>query len=284
MGDEVIFFDNSGLTRLFEEPDTDRVALVAALRTLGTLQISALNVYETARTPHQALRSAKLHFYRELGRDAAPVADPMALLAAFARNYCCGTRFADVDELAHRILLTPEMVTDEVRAELTEWSKDQERDFADMHLQIRTAFDVAYEEAAQQGISTRFRSEAGFLQMMFALPELIIHSLIAPPYQLWTDAELDPKETGHFLDTAPVWRVFVAAQLHALWLRSATPTVASWRRTGIFDTDSAAYLPLCDRFVTSDRAQLATLATANAFNPRQTKVEFFTDLKSRLLL
>jgi hypothetical protein len=111
--------------------------------------------------------------------------------------------------------------------------------------------------------------------MLFALPELVIHPLIAPPYHLWTGEELDPDETGRLLDTAPEWRVLVAALLHTLWLRSATSTVASWKRTGIFDTDSAAYLPLCDRFITADRAQLVTLEVANAFNPRRTKVELF---------
>jgi hypothetical protein len=73
MRDEIIFFDNSGLTRLFEERDGDRAALVAGLRTLGTLRVSALNVYETARTPSEEVRFAKLHFYREVGGNASPV-------------------------------------------------------------------------------------------------------------------------------------------------------------------------------------------------------------------
>jgi|GEM_PF-6650983 len=280
MGDEIIFFDNSGLTRLFEERDTDRAALVAGLRTLGTPRVSALNVYETARTPSEEVRFAKLHFYREVGGDAAPVADPMALLAARACSYRDGSGSVEViDELARRILIGPQIVTGDIRADLSKWSKNQERDFAEMHTQVRTAFDAAYE-----GISTRFRSESDFLQMLFALPELVIHPLIAPPYHLWTGEELEPNETGRLLDTTPEWRVFVAALLHALWLRSATSTVASWKRTGIFDTGSAAYLPLCDRFITADHAQLATLEAANAFNPRRTKVEMFSELKSRLLL
>jgi hypothetical protein len=204
----------------------------------------------------------------------------MALLAARTCSYRDGSGSVEViDELARRILIEPEIVTDDIRADLSEWSKNQERDFAEMHTQVRTAFDAAYE-----GTPTRFRSESDFLHMLFALPELVIHPLIAPPYRLWTGEELDPNETGRLLDTTPEWRVLVAALLHTLWLRSATSTVASWKRTGIFDTDSAAYLPLCDRFITADRAQLVTLEVANAFNPRRTKVEIFTDLKSRLLL
>jgi len=37
-------------------------------------------------------------------------------------------------------------------------------------------------------------------------------------------------------------------------------------------------------FITNDRAQLNTLHTANAFNSKNTRVEFFEDLRTRLMI
>ncbi len=275
-----VFFDNSALTRLFDENATDRPALLAGLRTLGKLRLSALNVYETARTPEPKVRVAKLRFFAEVAGGVTPLADPMALLPGLARNWCERTApEIVVDELAETFLLEPEIVCEEWRHDFSAWSKDQERTFIDMHNEFRRVLSTIYGE-----VGDRFRDEDQFLQMAFWKPDTIIHALIAPPFEHWTGEELHPDEVRRFLDQVAPWKTFVAAQLHVFWLRSATERVASPKRTGIFDTDSAAYLPYSDYFITNDRAQLTTMQVANGANPRSTTVELYAELRSRLLL
>lgn len=279
MPKELLIFDNSALSRLFEEPERDRLALLTGLRILGMPWISALNVYETARTPGVALRHAKLRFYAEVSGDIPPIADPMALLAAAARTWRFGEEPPEpCDRIAHQILMTPQAATDEFGAAMTAWMKNQEREFGEMTLQIREAFLAAYGTG-----DVRFRTEAELMLFFFAMPDTAIHGMIAPIFAHWTGTDLAPAETPALL-RMPIWRVFMAGQIHALWLRAADRSIASPKRTGIFDTDSAAYLPFCDRFITQDRAQLATFTAANAFNNRGTKVEAYDELRDRLLV
>jgi len=278
MPKELLIFDNSALSRLFEEAERDRSALLNGLRVFGTPWISALNVYETARTPSADLRHAKLRFYGEVSGDIPPIADPMALLADAARTWRFGGQPEPCDRIAHQILMTPQAVTDELSAAMTAGMKDQERAFREMTAQIREAFLTAYGAGDR-----RFKTESELMLFFFAMPETAIHGLIAPIFAHWTGSALAPTETSDLL-RMPVWRVFMAGQIHALWLRAADKNIASPKRTGIFDTDSAAYLPFCDRFITQDRAQLATLIAANEFNARRTKVETYDELRGRLLL
>lgn len=275
-----IFFDNSGLTRLFEENGDDREALLAGLRTLGELRLSALNVYETAKTPDRQLRLDKLRFYARVASGVPPLADPMAVLERLARNWCDGTApEIVVDELAGMFVREPDVIPEEFQHDFSAWTRHQEQDFADSHIQLRSGFDTAYQE-----VQVRLRNESQFLEMAFSRPDLMIHGLIAGPFQMWTGEELEPHEVEKLLDDVAPWKTFAAAQLHVLWLRSAAETIVSPKRTGIFDTDSAVYLPYCDYFVTSDHAQLATMKVANSVNPRNSKVELYTALRSRLLL
>jgi hypothetical protein len=279
MGQKLVFFDNSALTRIFEMSAGDRSVLVTGLKVLGGLRVTALNVYETARTPATAVRVSKLRFYREVSEGVPPIADPMALLASLARSWRFETIVdVPIDELAHKLLAEPNLATDAFSKDLTEQFRRQERDYATLHTDLRPLFHALYAG------DHKFDDESSFIETMMAAAPVLLQPLIAEAFRNWTDTELQPGDTADLLDDSDGWRVFMAAQIHTMWLRSAQSFVASSKRLGMFDTDTSVYLPFCDYFVTNDRAQLVTLSVANNFNRRRTQVELYDELKSRLML
>src|SRR6185295_15647798 len=128
--DNQILFDNSALSRLVEESDVDRTALLAGLRTLGTLRVTALNVLETAKTPDPQLRMAKLRFYNEIAGTVAPLNRPVELLAILARSHCAKADSMDVgDDFAYMLLTHPERASDDLEKELAAGAKKEEDGF-----------------------------------------------------------------------------------------------------------------------------------------------------------
>lgn len=276
-----ILFDNSALSRLVEETDSDRTALVAGLRILGTLRVTALNVLESAKTPDPELRTRKLRFYKEITGTVAPMNRPVELLAMLARSYHTKSGSIDVgDDFAYTLLETPDYASDELKNELAASAKDEEHGFASIHREMRPRFGSTFAASP----TDRFATEPEFLRFAFDNAEDTLHQMVDGFFSDATGAHLSPAEVREFLDAVPAWRTFIAAHLHALWLRAVRDVGPGKKKAGVVDTDSAAYLNFCGRFITNDKPQLQTLQTANEFNPRETVVELYSDIRSRLLL
>lgn len=277
---EVIFFDNSALSRLVDADDVDRKALVAGLKTLGILRISALNVIETARTPDRDLRTRKLKFYKELTRTVAPMNVPDEVLALVARAYHDGTGTISAgDQFAYNLLTDPDSVTDELRAELTQRAKKDEKRFKVTHQQLREHFDAVFE-----GPDDRFDTETAFLDFTFANADNTLAKVVSGIYKEGTGVDLPPADVPEFLEKAVPIKVFIAAHLHILWTRAISQIGPGKKKAGVVDTDSAVYLNFSDRFITNDRPQFEAMTVANRFNPRNTRVELYDDLRGRLTL
>lgn len=275
-----IFFDNSALSRIVEESEVDRGALIAALRTLGIPRISELNVLETARTTDPALRMEKLRIYKELTGAVAPMNEPVELLAKLAHAHLNRSDTIQAgSQQAYRLLEFPAEADEEQREAATDWAIDQEKRFRSLHEDMSGRFAGPFDTEATDALST----EAKYLEFVFETANTTLAGLVTGFYRDATGNDLPPSEVSSFLGEVPAWKVFVAAHLHALWVHSIKPRGAQKRSAGIIDTDSAVYLNFCDRFITNDHAQLQTLLVANQFNPRATIVELYSDFRSRLL-
>lgn len=162
----------------------------------------------------------------------------------------------------------------------SEWAASEERQYIEMHGQMREQFERVF-AAIPEG---RFLNEEHFLDVIiYECSETAVYQLIRPFYYTATGVHVQASEVDDLLDDIPALRVFLAGHLHAMWLRSVQEIPAGRKRTGIIDTDTAAYLPFCDLFVTNDRAQQATLEAANRFNPRPTTVVLFAGIREELL-
>ncbi len=277
---EEIVFDNSALSRIVEETESDRKALIAGLRTIGVLRVSSLNVLETARTSDVTLRLRKLRIYKEITGNVAPMNPPEDLLAMIARAHHEGSASISAgDQNLYNLLSNPELASDDFQKALTEHAIDQEKRFKEIHQKLRQRFSAVHE-----GPDERFDSEDAFLDFTFQNSAQTLAGLVGGFYRDATNATLESSDVPKYLDDHAPMKTFVAAHLHALWTRSVSEKGPGKKKAGIVDTDSAAYLNLCDRFITNDKPQLKTLLVANRFNPRETKIELYSELRSRWLL
>jgi hypothetical protein len=103
-------------------------------------------------------------------------------------------------------------------------------------------------------------------------------------YKEVTGSLLEPDDVPRFLNQIPAWRVFIAAQLHVLWVRAVNERPPGKKKAGAIDTDTAVYLTFCDRFLTHDKRQFDALTVANRYNPRKTRVQRWSELRDLLML
>lgn len=276
-----IFFDNSALSRIVEEPDTDRKALLAGLQILGILRVSSLNVLETARTPDDSLREKKLKFYKSVAGSIAPINPPIEVLAKIARAHHDKTGQIQVgDQHLYALLSDPALATAELRKALAGQSETEETNFRRIFRDMRKRVQPTPTSESEK----LFENEDAFLDFAFANIETTMGHMVTEAYRDITGAILPMKEVTAFLDAAPAWKTYVAAHLHELWIRAVREQGPGKKKAGAVDTESAVYLNFCDRFITNDRKQFEALVAANRFNPRGTIVELYDDLRARLVL
>lgn len=275
-----ILFDNSALSRLVDESDTARGSILDALRRLGTPRITELNVLETVRTRDVALRRRKLEIYKEITGTVEPINEPETLLAKLARVHRHRTpRIRVGSQKAYHLLAHPSEATDDVMRAATDWARDQERRFRSRHEMIRGLFAGGVEGEAAEVLS----NEQSFLNFAFETAHSTLAGMVTGFYRQATGADLAAADVRSFLDAVPAWKVFATAHLHSVWVRSIKTKGPEKRSAGFVDTVSAVYLNFCDRFLTNDKAQLQLLKVANLFNPRETIVERYSELRATLL-
>jgi hypothetical protein len=178
------------------------------------------------------------------------------------------------------VLENPDAVSDDFRAVLTEYARMREAKFKAIHRTMRERFLALTDREGDMLLET----EDAFLDFAFAESERTLGDLVTGAYREATGSELARAEVPKFLERADTWRVFIAAHLHALWIRAVEKVGPGKKKAGFLDTDSAVYLACADRFVTNDRPQLQTLRAANRFNRRGTIVDLYKDLRSRLVM
>jgi hypothetical protein len=276
-----IVFDNSPLSRLLEEAERDRNAMLRGLRTYAILRVTGMNVIETANITDDSQREAKLRLLKEITGAVNPYQSPNDLLADVARAY--DAREAQVtlgDEVSWFAISKPEEITNELAAEGLRWHADREKWFREMFQDMRQEFQPMFDA----GLAERPRSAGGLIKYFIEHRETYYDILLIPIYARQTGHTPTHEEFSRFLDRVPAWSLFWIARVYAMYRRVIQLKRFGKTNAGVHDLDSAIYLSFCDMFVTGDKPQERALRVVNAFSPRVTEVMSYRELRSRLLV
>jgi hypothetical protein len=282
-------FDTSGINRLLDDPARD--AIVTALLDTGSVQITAYNVIEAAKTEDVLRRRSLVNFMRKLSDYKRPIDRPNTLARSVARGYATRSRDGSASFSVNTdpnldgvwvALNEPEELDEETRAEVLEWSQQWEDDYDSIAIGARARFQALiakYPKAQRPTVAFTVRS---FIRQR----DQIYKGLVAPIYQKETGTVLTEEGFEEMMDE-PLWSLYLGGYAYALHQRSVKVNGYSrHRNAGGIDLGQAVYLRLCDQFVTDDRAQYRGLRFLNRFARKKgylTEVLTYDAYRRRLL-
>jgi hypothetical protein len=278
-----IIFDNSPLSRLMEESEQDRKAILAGLRVVGSLRVTGMNVIETIQIPDRELRTAKLRLLHDVTQVFNPYQTPNQLLGDIARAYNADEALQLGDDTNWYIVHHPDEITDEMAAESLAWHRDREQWFREMYETLRATYQPLFQTNAQP----RPRNAADLVRYFIAKRDTYYDMLLLDIFERHTSYRPTHDELSAFLETKTTcgWALFWLARIYAMYQRSIQLDGYGWKyNAGFHDLDSAIYLPHCDWFVTGDAAQRRALRFLNVLNPRSTKIVDYASFRRDILI
>jgi hypothetical protein len=278
-----IVFDNSPLSRLLEESERDRDAILAGLRTFAVLRVTGMNVIETMQIPGRDLRATKLRLLRNLTDAFNPFQTPNDLLGDIARAYQTHGSLQLGDDMNWFVVNNPDRITDEIAAETLRWHREREKWFREMYEKLRGTYQPLFET----GGLPRPENAVRFLKYFISRRETYYDMLLLDIYERHTGERPTHDEFTAFFENKDAcgWGLFWLARIYALYQRSIQHERYGWKaNAGLHDLDSAIYLPYCDWFVTGDAPQRRAFRLLNALNRRATSIIEYSDLRRRLLV
>jgi hypothetical protein len=279
-----IVFDNSPLSRLLEESESDRAAILAGLRTFAVLRVTGMNVIETIQIPGRELRLAKFSLLKDLMRAVNPYQTPNDLLGDIARAYQRRRGVLELgDDVSWYVVNNPDEITDDIAADGLKWHRDREAWFREMYEDLRATYQPLFES----GTAPRPRNAADLLKYFISKRTTYYDMLLLDIFERHTGYRPAHGEFTAFFENRDTrgWALFWLARIYAMYCRSIRNQGFGWKaNAGLHDLDSAIYLPYCDWFVTGDRPQRQAFRMLNALNPRRTAIVDYGDLKRRLLV
>ena len=278
-----IVFDNSPLSRLLEESERDRDAILTGLRTFAILRVTGMNVIETIQVPNRDLRMTKLRLLKELTRAVNPYQTPNDLLGDIARAYQNYGSLDLGDHVSWFVVNNPDEITDEMALAGLKWHRDREKWFRDMYEDLRATYQPLFET----GTLPRPKSATDLLKYFISRRETYYDMLLLDIYERHTGYRPTHEEFTTFLETKDAcgWALFWLARIYAMFQRSIQRKRYSWKvNAGLHDLDSAIYLPYCDWFVTGDAPQRRAFRLLNALNRRPTRIVDYADFRRQLFV
>ena len=252
----LFLFDTSVVNRLHDDRDSE--AIVVGLAATNTIRVSGLNVLEVARTPDRARRAALLRLLKLMTRDERPLEFPNALarrvMSAFAAQ--SPTLNCSIDGetgVLWDMLVDPELVDDEARAELDAWHGSLETEFRVGHERARPEFQRLF----QGGVVAPRRAPA-LLRAYMARPAFLL-DVVNPLYRRETGSDLSSNELEVLLRGSPEVSGFLLGWAHSVHQRALAREGFGAKNAGIVDLWFAAYLGRVDRFITNDEKQYRAL-------------------------
>jgi predicted nucleic acid-binding protein len=282
-------FDTSVINQLADDPR--RAELVATILSGMEVYISALNVIEIAKTTNVDRREKLRELAKTLAKNLEPLALPNELLESVARAF---------ERRAPNIVITippdqhdlwflfsqPNALLEGGREEITRWTIANEGLHGDPAAPLREKIDRLF--AAEP--TKRPRGPADLLRQLIAGNWELHYSFPSQFYKLATGRVLPLSRLEALLEAGSgIWSVYLASVALSVYYAAVwVPTHGLQSTVGVLDLWSAAYLPLCDTFVTHDLkngGQYEALRIANTLNRRRprTRVLRWTEFRARLL-
>jgi hypothetical protein len=278
-------FETSAVNQLHDDPDGP--AIIQGLFGSGNeIRITALNVIEVIGTRDADRRISLLRLLSETARGVRPLAIPSDLLIAAARGYHQRQDKFDVSISAEQdglwiAMQDPEAVQTEDRIEVLEWSSDRERTFLDSHRNGRPDFQRIFKDGAPRPRS------ASELIRNYNSNDDFLYEVVGPIYERVVGSPLPREELRQFLQLSPtVWALFLAAWAYSIFGRGIRiDRYSADFNAGMIDIANAAYLPLCDVFVTEDRNQRKALRAVSPLSePRRPRILSYSAFRKRVLV
>jgi hypothetical protein len=276
-------FDTSAINRLLD--DQEREPIIQATLSVGAFQVTAYNVIEAAKTSKNADRRAQLiELMRRLANGTRQLDRPSTILLSYAEAHAAGVDAVQVnaDEKLSGLwvaLQKPDLLDHEAIEEVFAWAKKWEDDFSEVVSGDRDQFQSLFRKAPQ----LRPRTAAATLRAYLDQKDKC-RSLVSVIYKRQTQRDLTDSQYT-VLVREPIWPLYLLAYAYAVHQRGIQErNFSANRNAGAIDLGQAAYLPLCDRFVTDDRAQYRGLRLLNVLNgKRRTQVMRYDTFRNRLL-
>lgn len=247
----VISFDTSGIDRMERECQTDRKALIAGLKTLGTVRVTGMNVSESLSIQGDH-RRRRLELLAELTGEFNPLQPPNTLLADIACAYHEHRNTVSLgDDACWVAVKNPQVVNDMMATESYRWHQDREDWFVGTYQELRAAYAPVFRKYRNQ----RPRSAAFMVRYFIERGPQYWDLLLIPIYERQTGYRPSHAEFERFLKRVPAWSMFWLARVVALYRRAIRQNKYGKKNAGLNDLDSAIYLSFCDLFVTDDARQ-----------------------------
>ena len=282
-------FDTSVINQLADDPRHEE--LLATILSKMTIYITALNVIEIAKTTNVARRERLRELAKSLAKNLEPLALPNELLESVARAF---------QSRAENIVITlppdqrdlwflfsqPDALLDGGREEITRWAKANERLLDEPAAPLRNTVNQLF---AAEPVK-RLRGPGDVLRQLISGKWELHYSLPSQFYKLATGRVLPLSRLEAFLEAGSgIWSVFLASVALSVYYAAVwVPAHGSRSTVGVLDLWSAAYLPLCDTFVTHDLkngGQHEALRIANTLNRRRprTRVLRWSEFRGALV-
>jgi predicted nucleic acid-binding protein len=282
-------FDTSVINQLADDPR--REELVATILSEMRVYITALSVIEIAKTTNVNRRERLRQLAKTLAKNLEPLALPNDLLESVARAFQSRAESIVItippDQRELWFLFSqPNALLEGGREEITRWAKANERLHDEPAAPLRDQMDRLF--AAEP--TKRPRGPADVLRQLLAGNWDLHYSLPSQFYKLATGRVLPLSRLEALLEAGSgIWSVFLASVALSVYYAAVWVPAHGLRSTvGVLDLWSAAYLPLCDIFVTNDLkngGQYEALRIANTLNRRRprTRVLRWSEFRAALL-
>jgi hypothetical protein len=272
--------DTNAWNDLFEDPDRD-----ALLETLETVVIlpTALAISELAATEDAERRHGLLRLVKRAGQDNRPLATPNQLMIlacqGYARRDAALTLNGGADaEGAWIALNDPKLVDAAAQRMALSFNQERETIFRKWNEGLRHALQRDFRNGVAQprSMSALIRHYGRNDDFLYGVVNLI--------YERSVGTALPRNELWPLLRSVPYWPVFLMGYACAFYQRAVRKEGFGHKNNpGHLDLWSAAYLPACDVFVTSDRRMRRVLRVINRGGARPARIISYTEWRQELM-
>lgn len=278
----IYYFDTSSLNDLLNDLECNAIA--TTLTSAASVRISALNILEAVKTSDAQRRYHLIKLMAQLSDGKRPLDMPDTILLSYAKAHAVGATRAivnsdrDLDGIWN-ILNQPEILDDESITAAKDWARQQELAFASVVASDREVI----QSILSRGDKGRNISAATTLRA-YLQAKLECQQLVSDIYSKGTNKLLT--SNGYkVLMREDVWPLYFLSYAYGIHTRGIRINrFSSSGNAGAIDLTQSVYLTLCDRFVTSDRAQYRALRQLNVLNTkRRAQVLQYRTFRKRLL-
>ena len=278
-------FDSSAIGDLYAEPDC--AAIVRGLLSANTVLVTKLNVLEALKHGSTTHREGLLKLLRQLAPPGRAVLMlPNDLLDRAAKAFAERESRFEAGSSGARAVLDGEIIADDkASGQAITWTAKLEEPFKKAHEDARIVFQSLFNEVHED----RPKSRAGAIRYICSNDDLV-HTFVGNSYKAFTGTALERRDVRELIKAFPEWGLHWLGWIHEWYERAVQPTnYSAKRKPGTLDLWFGIYLPLCDRFVTSDNGQYRALRMINVLNKkintaRQTQVIKYKEFRRCLLV